>query len=85
MAQKRVLYAALGAQSKEDAKEILENAAQDGITFADSTEALIDLSKYMPHLAALGSKLDDWDVSFIAARSTRLLELAWARLRPWLR
>jgi hypothetical protein len=82
--QKRVLYAALGAQSKEDAKEILDNAAQQGITFADSTEALIDLSKYMPHLAALGSKTDDWDVDFIQARSVRLLELAWARLRPWL-
>jgi Protein of unknown function DUF262/Protein of unknown function (DUF1524) len=82
--QKRTLYGALGAPSKEEAKEMLEGAAEHGMTFATSTEALVDLSKHMPHLAALSARTGAWDVAFIEARSRRLLELAWARLRLWL-
>jgi hypothetical protein len=82
--QKRVLYSALGAASREAAKQILDDAETHGITFGTSTEELVGLSKHMPHLAALGEKIGDWDVAFVAERSRRLLELAWRRLRPWL-
>ena len=34
--------------------------------------------------AALGARTENWDVDFIDPRSFVLLELAWARLRPWL-
>ena len=82
--QKRILYSALSAPSKEEARSILDDAAENGITFAASTEELVDLSKHMPHLAALSSRTQPWDLAFIEARSRRLLELVWARLRPWL-
>lgn len=82
--EKRILYGALGAPSKEEAKAILEDAAEHEITFAESTEDLVDLSKHMPNLLALSERADEWDVKFVEDRSRRLLELAWKRLRPWL-
>ncbi|MGW2193553.1 HNH endonuclease family protein, partial [Streptosporangium sp. NPDC001682] len=82
--EKRVLYAALGARSKEDASKIFTEASKEGIEFSENTGNLVELSKYMPHLAALGEKNDKWDKDFIQTRSQRLLELAWMRLRPWL-
>jgi hypothetical protein len=83
-AEKRVLYAALGARSKEESKLILDDAAEHGVTFNASTEELVDLSKHMPHLSALGQRETDWNADFVESRSRRLLELAWDRLRPWL-
>jgi hypothetical protein len=50
------MIAASGAQSKEETKVIVETAAQQGITFSDSTETPIDVSKYMPRLAALANR-----------------------------
>ena len=81
--EKRTLYAALGAPSKEEARAILENAAQHGTKFSVSTEELVDLSKHMPQLLAL-SERETWDLEFIGTRSHRLLLLAWKQLRSWL-
>lgn len=82
--EKRALYAALGARSKEEAKEILDRAVERGMILSDSTESLVELSKHMPHLSSLGRRDDEWNAEFIEARSRQLLELAWDRLWPWL-
>lgn len=82
--QKRILYTALGARSKEEARAVLTAAADDGITFAQSTEELAQLSSYMPHLRSLGQRIGDWDVAFSEVRADRLLELAYTSLAPWL-
>lgn len=82
--QKRILYTALGARSKEKAREVLTVAASDGITFAQTTEELAQISSYMPHLHSLGQRSGDWDVEFAESRAERLLELAYMRLAPWL-
>jgi hypothetical protein len=83
-AEKRVLYSALGAASREDAKRILDDASANGINFAQSTQELVDLSTHMAHLEAVGNFPGPWSVDFIDARSRRLLELAWDRLYAWL-
>lgn len=82
--EKRAMYAALGARSKEEAKEVLDRAVERGMMKSDSTESLVELSKHMPHLSSLGRRDDEWNADFIEARSRRLLELAWDRLWPWL-
>jgi hypothetical protein len=82
--QKRVLYAALGAPSRDASRAMLENAAADGTTFAKSTEELVEMAKHMPHLSALGGRSDQWTSAFIDQRSRRLLELAWDHLYSWL-
>lgn len=79
--EKKVLYAALGASSPEDAKAILNHS---GLTFAQSTEDLASMSRYLPHLRALGQRSDDWDPGFMDERAEVLLRLAYARLKDWL-
>ncbi len=83
-AQKKVLYTALGAKSKEEAREVLTAAATAGMTFTQTTEELAQLSRYMPHLHSLGERAGDWDLVFADLRAERLLELAYVRLAPWL-
>ncbi|MEW5943257.1 MAG: DUF262 domain-containing HNH endonuclease family protein [Pseudomonadota bacterium] len=82
--EKRILYQALGAPSTEVAAAILAAADANGNGFAESTQAIAELSTHMPHLAAIGEKADEWTVEFIDIRSKRILELAWDQLYAWL-
>jgi hypothetical protein len=86
--QKAILYSALGASSHHEAETILVNAEKEGVTFAQSTEELIGLSKQMPHLSAIGNYGfkygKDWTTQMIETRSQRILELAWDRIWMWL-
>lgn len=79
--EKRILYAALGAASEDDAKSIL---TESGLSFNQSTEELASMSRYMPHLSALGQRVEDWDPDFIEERAEILLRLVYSRLSEWL-
>lgn len=79
--EKKVLYAALGAPSAEDAKDTLNGS---GLTFAQTTEDLASMSRYLPHLRALGQRSDEWDPAFMDERAEVLLRLAYGRLKDWL-
>lgn len=83
-AHKRILFRALGSPTQEAAELVLSSAAASGVSFAASTEELVNLSNHVRHLEALGRRTDDWDVEFVERRSRRLLELAWDRLYGWL-
>lgn len=82
--QKRVLYKVLGAGSYEAAKQILDDAKLEGIGFGASTNALLETSKHLPQLAALGDLSDKWTPEFIESRSKRILTLAYQELYSWL-
>jgi hypothetical protein len=79
--EKKVLYAALGAPTAEDAKAILNDS---GLVFAQSTEELAQMSRYLPHLRALGLRDAEWDPAFMDQRAQVLLRLDYARLKDWL-
>ncbi|MET8062140.1 DUF262 domain-containing HNH endonuclease family protein [Micromonospora sp. NPDC005313] len=79
--EKKVLYAALGATTADESKAILNGS---GLTFAQSTEELAKLSRYMPHLRALGQRETVWDPTFMDERAAVLLRLAYVRLKDWL-
>ena len=79
--EKKVLYAALGAPSAEDAKATLNTS---GLTFAQTTEDLASMSRYLPHLRALGQRSQEWEPEFMDERAEVLLRLAFARLKDWL-
>ncbi|WP_406495123.1 DUF262 domain-containing HNH endonuclease family protein [Streptomyces sp. NBC_01604] len=79
--EKKVLYAALGAPTADDAKSILTSS---GMTFAQSTEDLASLSRYLPHLRALGQREDELNPTFMDQRADVLLRLAYTRLKGWL-
>lgn len=79
--EKKVLYAALGATTMDDARNILTNS---DLTFAQSTETLAEMSRYLPHLRALGQRDAEWDPEFMGGRGEKLLRLAYGRLKEWL-
>ncbi|MCX4640788.1 DUF262 domain-containing HNH endonuclease family protein [Streptomyces platensis] len=79
--EKKVLYAALGAPTADDAKAILNSS---GLTFAQTTEDLAAMSRYLPHLRALGQREDEWNPRFMDQRAGVLLRLAYTRLKGWL-
>ncbi|GGO42476.1 DUF262 domain-containing protein [Streptomyces lasiicapitis] len=79
--EKKVLYAALGAPTTDDAKSILNSS---GFTFAQTTEDLAAMSRYLPHLRALGQRDDEWNPTFMDQRADVLLRLAYTRLKGWL-
>ena len=76
--EKKVLYAGLGAPTAEEAKTILSDSDW---TFAQSTEDLAQMSRYLPHLRALGQRDAEWDPAFMDQRAQALLRLAYARLK----
>lgn len=79
--EKKVLYAALGAPTADEAKSILSGS---GLTFAQSTEELAQMSRYLPHLRALGQRKAKWDPAFMDERGEVLLRLVYERLKDWL-
>ncbi|HUW34113.1 MAG TPA: DUF262 domain-containing HNH endonuclease family protein [Planctomycetota bacterium] len=79
--EKKILYAALGASTADDAKSILNSS---GLTFAQTTEDLAAMSRYLPHLRALGQREEKWDPAFMNQRADVLLRLAYTRLKGWL-
>jgi hypothetical protein len=79
--EKKVLYEALGAQTADDAKAILDGS---GLTFAQSTEELAQMSHYLPHLRALGLRISDCDPQFMHDRAETLLRLAYDKIKDWL-
>lgn len=80
-AEKKVLYAALGAPSVDEAKSILNSS---GLTFAQTTEDLAAMSRYLPHLRALGQYKGEWNPEFMSQRADVLLRLVYTRLKDWL-
>jgi hypothetical protein len=80
-AEKKVLYAALSAQSHADAEKVL---TASGFDFGDRTQEIAKQSDYMPHLSAVSRRAGPWTTDFIVERSERLLSLAWDELYGWL-
>ncbi|MFG3078209.1 DUF262 domain-containing protein [Streptomyces sp. NPDC048225] len=78
--EKKVLYAALGAKTADEAKSILNSS---GLTFAQTTEDLVAMQRYLPHLRALGQREDEWNPTFMDQRADVLLRLAYTRLKGW--
>jgi hypothetical protein len=84
--QKRILYKALGASSQSEAGKILEDAKRsNGIEFGDSTQDIINKSKHLPQLIALGDRIENWNKDFVDLRSRRLLSLAYDEIYEWLK
>lgn len=83
-AMKQLMYAALGARSREGAERILSSGSEQGLEVGEGTQQLVQLSHYQPHLAAVGRRQGEWTVDFAQQRAERILGLAWDRLYAWL-
>lgn len=81
--EKKVLYQALSKQTKEDAQEIFDEAANDGIVFGISTEELMVNWSYTPIVEHIAAR-EEFKEHAVLARTDMLLGLAWDELWPWL-
>ena len=92
--RKALIFKALGSQSQEECRKVLQEAtevlkdAADARVISESTTTLVTCSDYMPQLIALGvygvDAKGEWNKKAIDERSSRLLQLAWDNLYPWL-
>lgn len=83
-ARKRLLYKVLSADTSDELDPLLQQAADQGIEISESTTNLLANSRYLPMVKAAASVEGDWSLDLVDRRSTRIAELAWARIAPWL-
>jgi hypothetical protein len=82
--QKKILYQLFAPKTTRQANQTVQEAARRGFTVGKSAKYLVDTSKYLPMCKAIGEYRGEWNEPFIARRSTRLAELAWDTVHPWL-
>ncbi|WP_421476163.1 GmrSD restriction endonuclease domain-containing protein [Agrobacterium tumefaciens] len=79
---KRKFFAALAADTKQEAEIILAELKGMGADVS-KVAGRIHGEQYLPHVKALASYPDDWNLHAVDRRGRLLAELAWNRLAPW--
>ena len=79
--EKRAIYRVLAAMTPDEVEGEIAAAEEQGI---EIPSAIRHRTEYLPLTASVARYEDDWDLSIVNRRSTRLLELAWDRLVPWI-
>lgn len=82
--KKKLMYKLLSSKTEDQLDSLLDQARAQGIEVPDSTENLLNQSKYLPMVSAISNLEGDWNMDVIERRSVRISELAWERLWPWL-
>lgn len=82
--RKRLIYKILSAETADELDPLLKNAGAQGITIGMGTTELLAESRYLPMTKAISSVDGAWTLDLVEKRSTRIAELAWSRIAPWL-
>ena len=82
-AKKKMFYAALRAQTKNERDSLIEQAEHEGFHFAETTKEIMDQQGRLHMLDPLES-VDEWTQEFIRQRSENILALAWDNIATWL-
>lgn len=83
-AEKRVLYQMFGASTLQAARQAMEDARAVGFNADGRARDLVENSSVLPMCRAISAFEGRWNLAFIERRSTRLAELAWDTIIPWL-
>ena len=83
-AKKRLVYKILSAETPGQLDTLIQQAHSQGIAISESSEKLLERSKYLPLVRSIGEVEGDWTAELIAKRTERIGELAWNRVAPWL-
>ena len=81
--KKKLFYAALRAEKKDERDNLIELAQQEGFEFTQRTKRLLDQQGRLHMLDSLAN-VDEWTEDFLRRRSKNILELAWDKIAPWL-
>lgn len=83
-ARKKILLAIFAAESVDDAKKSMGDAAKVGITLTKKAEKIATGNPMLPICKGVAEYNGDWNAGFIAMRGRRLAELAYDRMADWL-
>jgi len=81
---KRLIYRILSSDTPDDIENLQFEATEKGIELSSSTDQILEGAQYLPHVKAIGSVENEWDLNMIDQRSECLLLLAWTRIAPWI-
>jgi hypothetical protein len=81
---KRLMFRALSAATVEEAEQMLADAEAQELHLGSGAQEIVKQSRYLPLVAAVAQRGDEWTAEFVAERSKRLCSLAWDALTPWL-
>lgn len=82
--KKRLFYKMLAAETPASIDALMAQAKSAGVTISDSSEKILERSKYLPMLRSIGLVEGDWSSSLIAKRTECIGQLAWNKISPWL-
>lgn len=82
--KKRLIYQILSAETPSSLDSLINQAHSQGIAISESSEKLLERSKYLPLVRSIGEIKAGWTADLIAKRTERIGELAWSRVAPWL-
>jgi len=82
-AQKKVFFAALSAQTEEEAKMIIGELEKSGVDVSRAAGPLY-AGQYLPHVHVISKTAGDWNLETVNARGRELADLVWQRVAPWL-
>lgn len=81
--QKRTLYGALAANTKEESETLINQMKVSGVDVS-AVAGLIYGGEFLPHVHVLSNIQGEWNLATVEKRGRELAELAWSRLAPWL-
>ncbi|MBF6220986.1 DUF262 domain-containing protein [Nocardia abscessus] len=81
---KRLMFQALSAATLDDAEKLITDAKEQGVELSSGAAEIVKQARYLPLVAAVAQRNEDWTAEFVNTRSERLCELAWDSLAPWL-
>lgn len=82
--KKRHYYKMLAAETPASIDALMSQAKSMGVTISDSSEKIIERSKYLPMLRSISLVEGGWSSDLIAKRTECIGQLAWEKISPWL-
>ncbi|MER6946545.1 DUF262 domain-containing HNH endonuclease family protein [Nonomuraea sp. NPDC000554] len=80
---KKLMFRALSAVTVEEAEKMLQDAEAQGLLLGKGADVIRE-ARYLPLVAAVAQRQEEWTPQFVHDRSERLSGLAWDSLAPWL-
>lgn len=82
--QKKAIYALLACEEQEEFDALVGELEKSGFNLSKSADEILRNANHLSMCKSVSTFDSDWDVNLIKARSSRIAELAWDILWPWL-
>ena len=81
---KKLLYKLLASETEEEFNETYEDFSKEGLNLSSNATDVIENSTFLTMCKSVSCYDKEWSKEIIEKRTTRLAELAWDTMGPWL-